>query len=98
MPTSYETMPNATHRSQEAFIWWPQKIWDAKLHEAEEVVDKTFHFYHHLLVRQQEFIKNWLAIITWAEHKAAHIAHDVAKEAVPARASSYDSVKDVPVK
>lgn len=96
MLTSQETMTNSDYRGSEAFIW-PQKIWEAKLHEAEELVDKTFHFWHHVLVRQQEFIKDWLAISTWAEHKVAHMTHEVVKEATPER-GSYDGVKDVAAK
>jgi hypothetical protein len=100
MTTSHETATDAARHGQEAFTW-PQKVWDAKWHDAVEFVDKTFDFYHHVLACQREFVKSWLAITTWAEHKVAPIVHDaakdmygVAKEATPKR-DMHDGVKDV---
>jgi len=96
MPTPQETMTNAAYRGQEAFTWH-QKIWEAKLHDVDKYVDKTFDFYCHVLEWEREFIKNWLSIISWADHKAVHLAREAVKEATSVR-GSYDGVKDVAAK
>ena len=92
MSTSHETMTNSAYRDQETFTW-PQKIWDAKLHDTIEFVDKTFDFYDHVLACEREFFKSWLSIIRWTDRKITHMAHDAVKEATPERAP-YDRAKD----
>lgn len=102
MPTSQETMTNAAHRSQEA-LSWTQKYWDAKLHDVDQFVDKTFDFYYHVLGWEREFIKNWLSIIRRVDHKVVHMAHEAVKETTPERGSyegdtDYDRDKDMAAK